>query len=139
MRKQPRKHGPALWTLLPGAKVTVKAAPKRIASVSAGRRKRLAQYSALKKQWLRVFHADGRCECGCGRKAAELDVHHSRGRIGSLLLDWRHWKALRRECHDWVAAHPTEARERGLICDPGLWNVPDKTPTPELPARKERQ
>ena len=54
------------------------------------------------------------------------------------LLDWRHWRALTRECHQWVEENPVEARRRGLLCAPGLWNVPDETPVPELPEFKTR-
>ena len=130
-----RKWGKALWTTLPGAKTEETRKPKRLRQVSDRQRKRLNRYASLKAEWLRVFHSDGICDCGCFKKGERLDVHHARGRAGALLLDWRHWRALRRECHDWVAAHPVEARRRGLLCEPGLWNVPDETPVPDLPAR----
>lgn len=136
MMRRTKKWGKALWTTLPGAKQEETKKPKRIAQVSSRQRKRLSRYAALKAEWLRVFHSNGICDCGCWKKSDRLDVHHTRGRAGQLLLDWRHWRALRRECHDWVAAHPVEARRRGLLCEPGLWNVPDETPVPDLPARK---
>lgn len=42
------------------------------------------------------------------------DVHHMAGRIDDLLLDESKWKALCRNCHDWVETHPEEAKEKGL-------------------------
>lgn len=133
--KRARKWGKALWTMLPGAPKSEAKKPAKIRQVSPRQRRRLSQYATLKAEWMRAFHADGFCDCGCWKKSERLDVHHTRGRAGALLLDWRHWRALRRECHDWVAAHPVEARRRGLLCEPGLWNVPDETPVPDLPAR----
>lgn len=135
MMRRPKKWGKALWTTLPGANREEERKPKRIAQVSDRQRKRLSRYATLKARWLQTYHANGVCECGCWRKPARLDVHHSRGRAGSLLLDWRHWRALARECHQWVESNPVEARRRGLLCEPGLWNVPDETPVPDLPAR----
>jgi len=132
-----KKYGPALWTFLPGAPKAPEKKPARIAPVSKRQRKRLSRYAVLKAEWMLRFHANGICECGSCNRPSELDVHHTRGRAGTLLLDWRHWRALRRECHEWVAAHPVEARRRGLLCEPGLWNVPDETPVPELPAKRK--
>jgi hypothetical protein len=52
------------------------------------------------------------------------DVHHSRGRVGTLLIDTRFWKAVSRKAHDWIGEHPEEARALGLLCQPGEWNTP---------------
>ena len=41
------------------------------------------------------------------------DVHHSKGRIGSLLLDTRYWIALSREGHKQVEENPGWAKENG--------------------------
>jgi hypothetical protein len=41
------------------------------------------------------------------------DVHHMKGRIGSLLLDKRFWKALSREGHKFVEENPIWAKENG--------------------------
>lgn len=41
------------------------------------------------------------------------DVHHSKGRIGSLLLDTRYWIALSREGHKQVEENPEWAKENG--------------------------
>jgi hypothetical protein len=59
---------------------------------------------------------------GCGSRKA--DCHHTRGRVGALLLDERFWLPLCRRHHDWVVANPQRARELGLLCQRGHWNVP---------------
>lgn len=41
------------------------------------------------------------------------DVHHMKGRIGSLLLDTRYWVALSREGHKYVEENPEWAKENG--------------------------
>lgn len=61
------------------------------------------------------------------------DIHHVRGRIGTLLLEEQFWKACCRECHDWIGLHPTLARERGLLAPLGQWNQ-----TKKLRQQKER-
>lgn len=45
------------------------------------------------------------------------DVHHSKGRIGSLLLDTRYWIALSREGHKYVEENPEWAKENGYSLD----------------------
>lgn len=45
------------------------------------------------------------------------DVHHSKGRIGSLLLDTRYWIALSREGHKQVEENPDWAKENGYSLD----------------------
>ena len=88
----------------------------------------IAEYRALKAEYLR-----SRPECmkdGCDRTAQ--DIHHIRGRAGTLLLDWRYWVGFCRECHEWVGAHPVAARSWGFLCQEGQWNVPDRTPIPRF-------
>jgi len=46
-------------------------------------------------------------------KKPTTDVHHKKGRIGSLLLDTRYWIALSREGHDFVEKNPVWAKENG--------------------------
>jgi hypothetical protein len=93
---------------------------KRVAPMSDKRKVELQQYAKLKRIWMK----GKRCE-RCN--AAATDLHHKRGRTGSLLIDVRHWVALCRPCHDWVGAHIAEAREAGLICAEGEWNKTGRT------------
>lgn len=49
-------------------------------------------------------------------------VHHSRGRVSTLLLDERFWIPLCAGAHDFVGEHPNMAREQKLLCAVGDWN-----------------
>lgn len=70
------------------------------------------------------------CHC-CGlifqrKPKAATSVHHSRGRVGSLLLDQRFWKAACDECHEYIHHNPSIAQALGLFCRMGRWNTPPK-------------
>lgn len=58
----------------------------------------------------------------CPRKSAE--VHHRRGRAGTLLIDDRFLSALCFECHNFIHAFPAIAKENGSLAWPGEWNTP---------------
>lgn len=53
------------------------------------------------------------------------EIHHTRGRLGSLLMDKRFWMAVSKAGHRYIHSHPAEARRRGWICEAGLWNTPE--------------
>lgn len=61
------------------------------------------------------------------------EIHHTKGRTGSLLCDERYWKATCAAGHWWIGSHPMQARELGLLCDVGDWNQTEK-----LEQQKER-
>ena len=42
-----------------------------------------------------------------------VDVHHTRGKRGKLLLDIRWFKASCRSCHTWATVKSKEAKEQG--------------------------
>ncbi len=46
-------------------------------------------------------------------KTPTTDVHHKKGRVGSLYLDETHWVALSREGHKFVEEHPEWSKENG--------------------------
>jgi len=54
------------------------------------------------------------------------EVHHMRGRAGSLLCDERFWIALSKQGHRWVHENPEKARNMGFLCAKGEWNTPPK-------------
>ena len=98
----------------------------RVKSVSDRQKLRLALYRKAKAEYLKSHPiCEGRPHHDWKRVKA-TDLHHTRGRAGDLLWDTRHFKALCRECHDWVQSHPIQAREIGLLCPLGLWNTPDR-------------
>lgn len=82
---------------------------KPLRRVSAKTAKRNAQYSVQRRAFL-----DRRPHCAatelaftsCTRWAT--DVHHLRGRIGSLMLDENNWAPMCRSCHAWVTDHPND-------------------------------
>ena len=41
------------------------------------------------------------------------DIHHKKGRVGSLYLDTKYWVALSREGHKFVEENPIWAKENG--------------------------
>jgi hypothetical protein len=111
---------------------------KRVPSVSKGRQRTNAQYRKESQQFVEaVRDMGGRCpvvervpELRNGRKYGHpicdrvTEVHHQRGRTGSLLLDKRGWIAVSKQGHRWVHQNVQKARELGFICDRGLWGVP---------------
>ena len=46
-------------------------------------------------------------------KQPTTDIHHKKGRLGSLFLDTKHWIALSREGHKLVEENPEWAKENG--------------------------
>ena len=94
----------------------------RIHPVSKSRAARLGVYRRQVAAW-RKRQENRTCRYpGCGRQ--KPDVHHSRGRSGVLLLEEQFWIPLCREHHVWVGDHPFEARQMGLLVQPGQWNTP---------------
>lgn len=45
------------------------------------------------------------------------DIHHKKGRIGSLFLDETYWIALSREGHQYVEDNPDWAKDNGYSLD----------------------
>lgn len=89
-----------------------------IRRVSKGRARQHAEYRKLKAQ----FHVEHpKCQWPGCRKASK-DIHHSRGKVGKLLCDVTHFRAVCREHHDLIHANPKLAREKGMLCELGKWN-----------------
>lgn len=95
---------------------------KRIKPISPRQAERNKEYALMKKSWrATVVSFDPRCAYSGCRNPVERTPHHIRGRIGSLLCDTRYWVAVCREHHQWIHAHPNQARELGLLAQPGDW------------------
>jgi len=62
------------------------------------------------------------------------DIHHSRGRLGPLLLDQRFWIPVSRAGHIWIDTNRDAARQKEwngvpILCARGHWNVtPERQP-----------
>jgi hypothetical protein len=50
---------------------------------------------------------------GCLR--ASRDPHHTCGRLDGNFLNRETWMAVCRPCHDWIHAHPSQARAKGWL------------------------
>lgn len=90
--------------------------------ISDRRQMALREYAKIKRIWLKD-PKNKTCRFPTCRRKTQ-DVHHTRGRVGSLLIDAKFWVPLCREHHNWVQMQPARAREVGLLCPPGVWNVP---------------
>lgn len=54
------------------------------------------------------------------------ECHHSRGRLGPLLMAEENWIPLCSTAHRWVHENIELARKMGLICPKGEWNCDRK-------------
>ncbi len=114
----------SLWTKSSKKRSKPKATAKRfkrVSPISKSRALKLAEYAKLKRQFFKAHPMCQRCLI-----RPSVDIHHSRGRAGSLLCDTEFWFALCRPCHDDIQVRPHVARVEGYLCAPGLWNVPAK-------------
>ena len=97
--------------------------PVNRVSKEQSRRKRL--YAVIAKTF-KLEHP--LCECcqvinPAWKRQWSTDVHHTHGKIGDLLFYVPWFKAACRDCHQWIDANRAEARELGLLCPRGEWNV----------------
>lgn len=95
-------------------KVNLKLTPiYKIPPVSKKRKVENAQYSVLRIEFLskpenQICPITGWPTC---------DIHHKKGRVGSLFLDTKYWVALSREGHQFVEENPEWAKENGYSLD----------------------
>ena len=69
-------------------------------------------YSLIRKAFL-IKHT--KCQAGLpGCSISSTEVHHKKGRIGSLLIDTNFFLAVCRNCHDYIENNPSEAKDLGL-------------------------
>jgi hypothetical protein len=67
-----------------------------------------AAYSILREQYLKHHpHCEAHLP-GCAINAC--DIHHKKGRVGTLFLDDTEFLAVCRQCHGWIETHPKEAK-----------------------------
>lgn len=83
---------------------------KNISPIAEKEKKRLAEYRVVRDEWLGI---NNRCQFpNCYSR--DVQLHHAAGRIGSLLVDTRYFRALCDTHHRWVELHPLEAKEMNL-------------------------
>jgi DNA-directed RNA polymerase subunit RPC12/RpoP len=89
---------------------------KKPAQVSIKHRKKLKEYSKMRKSFLELPQ-NRSCKAklpGCtGLDPDTLTIHHAKGR-GKYLLDENTWIPLCGNCHRWVTDNHKEALETGL-------------------------
>jgi len=88
----------------------IKSSAYRIKSVSDKKLIELKEYRVVRDGYLSANKICEHPEC----KNLSEDLHHAKGRVGSLLTDVRYFKALCRRCHRWVEDNPDEAKAIGL-------------------------
>lgn len=95
-------------------KVNLKLKPiYKIPSVSKKRKVENAQYSVLRIEFLSKPENQKCLITGW----PTCDIHHKKGRVGSLFLDTKYWVALSREGHQFVEENPEWAKENGYSLD----------------------
>lgn len=82
----------------------------RLRPMSKKRQREARAYSLLRSAYL---EAHPRCQIRCGKPAK--DIHHTHGRLSGNYLNVETWLSVCRECHDWIHAHPSQARQLGLL------------------------
>jgi len=111
----------ALWTVTPGLK------PNGWTDKSKAVR-RLKSRSVSYEKAMRIYRKRARLFlmrnpfCAVFKSQPSSQVHHSRGRLGALLLDERFWFAVSLAGHQWIDANRNEARKRGFLGPVGTWN-----------------
>jgi hypothetical protein len=97
--------------------------PKKLRAVSRRRVKTNTAYRLKARAFLAMHPV-----CGvCGERTS-AEVHHTRGRAGTLLLDERFWMPVDHECHRKIHDHMDDARR-------AVWTRPDGTTLPMIAAR----
>ena len=94
---------------------------KRINPISAKRAAEMRIYAKRRKLFLA---ANPLCEYWkrrSGIRVKSTEIHHTRGRAGTLYLDERYWVAVSRSGHQRIEKWPNEAKAFGLI---GPWGEP---------------
>jgi hypothetical protein len=57
-----------------------------------------------------------------GGNCVATEVHHTKGRARTLLIDARWWKAVCSGGHAWIHDQIATARAEGFLCAKGDWN-----------------
>jgi hypothetical protein len=91
----------------------VKPTSKKLPRQSAKRKADDRQYSLLRKEFLLsspicTAHIPNICTYHA------TDIHHKKGRSGTLFLDTRYWMAVCRACHSWVDLNSAAAEDLGF-------------------------
>lgn len=78
-------------------------------------------YEETKKSFLAYRRSCERCG-----KERPLEVHHVRGRTGTLLIDRRSFAGICKECHNFIHENVKAAKAEGCIAGAGQWDCPPR-------------
>lgn len=81
---------------------------KKPSNVSDKQRKRIKDYSLVRKEFLESLPSN---ICKVCNVREVTDIHHRCGKIGDLLTDTRFFLAVCRECHTFIEENPAWAYE----------------------------
>jgi hypothetical protein len=87
----------------------------KIPQVSSKRKKKDQEYLKLREKHLLVNNL---CEVkvnGCGHMATDIHHTYAGANRDAFYLVQSTWKAVCRNCHDWIHANPAEARTMGWL------------------------
>ncbi len=112
-----RSHIPILHVAKP------KKAKKHIRKVSKKLSSRLREYMKVRDAFLKAHWF---CEWTLRERAFNneittapipraTEIHHVRGRVGTLLTDTNYFMAVSAEGHRWIHANPKQSYERGYM------------------------
>jgi hypothetical protein len=103
------------WSCHKSGDTVQKPTNSAIPRVSAKRAKKDAEYNKLRERYLTDNPLCMVKVNGCGHGAT--DVHHTYAGANrdAFYLIQSTWKAVCRNCHDWVHNHPEEARTMGWL------------------------
>ena len=77
-----------------------------VRKISVKQSKRLREYAKVRI----AFLLDNKyCFCGC----LATDIHHKKGRMGTLLTNTDYFLAVCRDCHSRIELSPKWAKEKG--------------------------
>jgi len=87
----------------------------KIPQVSSKKKKKDQEYLKLREKHLLVNNL---CEVkvnGCGHMATDIHHTYAGANRDAFYLVQSTWKAVCRNCHDWIHANPAEARTMGWL------------------------
>ena len=85
-----------------------KKSPRRINPFSAKRLKQMNEYRKVRIEFLKDHP---KCQA-CNFQSAD-QIHHKKGRTGSLLVDTKYFLAVCDDCHRFIENNPLEALKMG--------------------------
>lgn len=82
----------------------------KVTTMSDKRKELQKEYLKLRKEFLRLHPICAEAEC----KQPAVDIHHSAGKTGDMLIDVDFFIPLCRKHHQYYEVRPIEAKEKGI-------------------------